>query len=278
MLDRVVVTGSHIPQIDSETALPVQVITREEIERLGVTTAAQLLERVPANVNGLNDALSIGNGLTRSGIGQPARTGQRFHPGPAEWPAARQLCVRRFDSRSELDPARGDQPGRDPEDGASAIYGSDAMAGVVNFILRKDYVGAEITAYGALTEGGGGNSGQLIASFGIGDLQRDRYNVFVSATYQRDEALKAIDRDFARTAYRPDLGIDVLTPLTFRPTSAMCRIAAFSIRPTRRDAVRRTAFRSCTRLARRVATTSRRRSTCSRKSSVRARSHAPPGA
>ena len=46
-LDKVVVTGSHIPRIEGETALPVQTITREEIERSGVTTPAQLLQRVP---------------------------------------------------------------------------------------------------------------------------------------------------------------------------------------------------------------------------------------
>ena len=57
-LDKVVVTGSHIPQIDGETALPVQIITREEIERLGVTTVEQLLEHVSANFNGFSAVLS----------------------------------------------------------------------------------------------------------------------------------------------------------------------------------------------------------------------------
>ena len=59
-LDRVVVTGTHIAQIEIEGALPVQVIRREEIERSGVTTVEQLLERVPANVNPVNAALTVG--------------------------------------------------------------------------------------------------------------------------------------------------------------------------------------------------------------------------
>ena len=60
-LERVVVTGSHIPQTDVETALPVQILTREDIERSGVTTVEQLLERVPANVNPFNLSRTIGN-------------------------------------------------------------------------------------------------------------------------------------------------------------------------------------------------------------------------
>ena len=66
VLERVVVTGSHIRQTDVESALPVQVLTREDIERSGVTTVEQLLERVPANVNPFNISQTIGNlGTTR---------------------------------------------------------------------------------------------------------------------------------------------------------------------------------------------------------------------
>ena len=101
------------------------------------------------------------------------------------------------------------------KDGASAIYGSDAIAGVINFILRRDFVGAELTAYGALTQHGGGNSGLVVGSIGHGDPARDGYNMFLSASYQKDQALKAIDRDFARTAYRPEIGLDRLSAGTF---------------------------------------------------------------
>ena len=106
------------------------------------------------------------------------------------------------------------------KDGASAIYGTDALAGVINFILRKDYVGAEVTAYGAVTQQGGGNSVLATASFGAGQLARDGYNVFVTASYQSDQALKAVDRDFANTGYRPELGLISGVPIRFPPTSS----------------------------------------------------------
>ncbi len=66
------------------------------------------------------------------------------------------------------------------KDGASAIYGADAIAGVVNFILRKDFQGLEATAYGGWTEHGGGNQYQAVITGGYGDLTKDRFNVFAT--------------------------------------------------------------------------------------------------
>jgi iron complex outermembrane receptor protein len=59
-LNRIEVTGSHIPRSDAESALPVQIITRKEIERSGSTTVAELMSKVSANILGFNDQLSIG--------------------------------------------------------------------------------------------------------------------------------------------------------------------------------------------------------------------------
>lgn len=76
-LEKILITGSHIPRVDGETALPLQIITREEIERSGVTTPAQLLQRVPANVDAFGDARSIGNSL-RPGLKD------RYYVGPPQ--------------------------------------------------------------------------------------------------------------------------------------------------------------------------------------------------
>ena len=101
------------------------------------------------------------------------------------------------------------------KDGASAIYGTDAVAGVVNFILRKDYKGFEITGFGSWPQQGGGEQYQAFASAGFGDLAKDKYNVFVTAAYQKDEPLMATERAFSRTAYRPEEGLFQLPPLPF---------------------------------------------------------------
>jgi iron complex outermembrane receptor protein len=83
------------------------------------------------------------------------------------------------------------------KDGASAIYGSDAIAGVVNFILRKDFKGVEVTAeYGAARKNSAPNKHASIA-FGIGDLAKDRYNFMIVGSYNREKALFGRDRSFA---------------------------------------------------------------------------------
>ena len=85
------------------------------------------------------------------------------------------------------------------KDGASAIYGSDAVAGVVNFILRKDFTGAEITlTSGTPTRDGGGNENKVSGFAGFGDLGRDRYNINVGAGYQAVKPIFGSDRSFAK--------------------------------------------------------------------------------
>ena len=72
------------------------------------------------------------------------------------------------------------------KDGASAVYGSDAIAGVVNFILRQDFKGVELTAeYGDTTQGGASHQ-RATGIFGFGNLAADRYNVMLVASYQKE--------------------------------------------------------------------------------------------
>ena len=80
------------------------------------------------------------------------------------------------------------------KDGASAIYGSDAIAGVVNFILRREYTGAEIMAEYGAASGSSAAVTRLAATFGFGELAKDRYNVFATVNYQKEKALFGADR------------------------------------------------------------------------------------
>jgi iron complex outermembrane receptor protein len=85
------------------------------------------------------------------------------------------------------------------KDGASAIYGSDAIAGVVNFILRKDYTGVDFTAsFGAPTRSGGGSETKASAFAGFGDLGKDRYNINLGASIQEIKPIFGRDRAFAK--------------------------------------------------------------------------------
>ena len=208
-VEKTVITGSSIKRIDGETALPVQVLTREDVQRTGVSTTEQLLKMVSAtsssgSTNVANTAAGGGQGgagsasaISLRGLGS-ARTlvlvnGRRLAPiGGSTAIDISTIPVSAIDRVEVL------------KDGASAVYGSDAVAGVVNFILRRDYSGAEVsTTIGAPTRHGGGDEGKVSVFAGLGDLDKDRYNINLGAGYQKIKPIFGSDRSFARNL---DLG------------------------------------------------------------------------
>jgi len=210
------VTGSNIPRPDTESALPVQVLTRDDILHSGATTVPELLRTVSANVLGFNDQLAIGNlvrpGLASAnlrGIGDGSTlillNGRRvanyaFDGGTVDLNSIPLAVVDRIEIL---------------KDGASAIYGADAIAGVINFVLRKDFRGFEGTTYGAWTEHGGDDTRQATLSAGYGALPTDRFNAFATVSYRQSDGLHAIDRPFARTGYIPSEGLLLLSGASF---------------------------------------------------------------
>ena len=80
------------------------------------------------------------------------------------------------------------------KDGASAIYGSDAVAGVVNIILRQQFTGVTVTGTAGTTYNGEGNQYKAAITGGIGDLTKDKYNVFVSLDAQKQEEMPSTNR------------------------------------------------------------------------------------
>ena len=203
-IERVEVTGSSIKRIDGETALPVQVLTRDDIKRTGASTTEELLKSVSAtSSSGSTSVANSGAGGGQGGNNSAAlislrglgsnRTlvlinGRRSAPSGGS-PAVdiNSIPVNAIDRIEIL------------KDGASAIYGSDAVAGVVNFILRKDYNGTEVTAsYGAPAKSGGGSETKVSVFTGFGDLDKDRYNINLGASIQQIKPIFGADRTFAR--------------------------------------------------------------------------------
>ena len=88
-------------------------------------------------------------------------------------------------------------------EGASALYGSDAIAGVINFITKKNYQGAEIQANFDKPIKSGGESGQIEFSLGTGDLKSDGYNFMVTGSYHRQQELTAPQRAFSAPGFDP---------------------------------------------------------------------------
>jgi iron complex outermembrane receptor protein len=216
--ERIEVTGSNIPRVDGETGLPVQVITRADIERGGVQTAQDLLDRVSANQSfgSWNDAKGVGDpraGFTSASLRAlgSQRTlillnGRRLAPYALTGGQSVDLSGIPVSAIERVEVLK---------DGASAIYGTDAIGGVINFILRKDFRGAEISANYLAPEAGGGENWRLSAGVGWGDLAIDKVNAFITADHFRQEPLAASAREFSRTAYLPSLGYDATQPTSW---------------------------------------------------------------
>jgi iron complex outermembrane receptor protein len=199
--ERVEITGSSIKRLADETALPVQTIRREDIDKAGVTTAAELLKNISASAANLGDGASITdnqggqrgfNGANLRGLGVSSTlvllNGRRManfaSPGDAAGVDLNSI------------PAGAIQRVEVLKDGASAIYGTDAIGGVINFITRQDYRGAEVGVYAAATQEGGAGKRTGTLSAGFGNLASDGYNVFGVLDLQQLDALRSTQRDF----------------------------------------------------------------------------------
>jgi iron complex outermembrane receptor protein len=194
---RVEITGSSIKRVDAETALPVTVINREQIERSGVTNVEDILRLVSASSGQVSDATQ-GAGYATSnanlrGLGPNSTlvllNGRRLagHPfGSIGGSVAVDLNSIPFAAIDRIEVLR---------DGASAVYGTDAVGGVINFITRKDYQNGEVKArYGDTQAGVGGRETGVSLAYGQGDLVKDNYNLLLTANVKQQTRIKAVDQ------------------------------------------------------------------------------------
>ncbi|MBK8324305.1 MAG: TonB-dependent receptor [Betaproteobacteria bacterium] len=203
-LEKIEVTGSNIKRVDAEGPAPVQVITRQEIERSGYSTLADVMRFLPANSalayeETFTGSFSRGSsGVSLRGLGQRATltliNGRRM----ANMPFAQNLQDAFVDLNSI--PLAAIDRIEVLKDGASAIYGSDALAGVVNIILRKDFAGLEGTAGHGRTKHGDGDETRASLAAGWGDLAKDKFNVIGVVDFLKRDTVWVRDRDWSRTA------------------------------------------------------------------------------
>ena len=195
---RVVVTGSLISRTDLETAAPVQVITAQDIQRSGKTSVAELLTDIAANGagtlgSGFSGAFANGaSGISLRGLTVGATLvlidGHRLAPYPLSDDSQRSFVDVSnipFDAIESIEILKS---------GASALYGSDAIAGVVNIKLKKNFTGTRLSAESGTTQHGGGKTHRAAISTGLGDLEADGYNAFVTAEWRRQGDIKVADR------------------------------------------------------------------------------------
>ncbi|MCG8371772.1 MAG: TonB-dependent receptor [Proteobacteria bacterium] len=206
IIDVIAVTGSRIAKSNIDTPIPTQVLDVGEIEAAGTIDVGEIAEQIPGvyfgispnssllstqnaglttidlRALGTNRTLTLINGrrvVSNSGSAQRVDTGTI--------PSA-------FVERIEITTG-----------GASAIYGSDAIAGVANIILQKSFTGLKLDARGEVTGEGGGEQTALDAGWGV-DFG-GRGNFMIGAMYEDREPIFASERDYARS----DLEMDITT-------------------------------------------------------------------
>ena len=199
-VEEIVVTGSRIRRTD-EGALPVQSITQEEIQRTGATSPEQFLQTLSVAVQGnTNAVVASGSGVTSGGVSSASLRGLGSQRTLVLMNGRRLSGGGTITDSTSVDvnsiPLAAVQRVEVLKDGASAVYGSDAIAGVINFILRKDFQGAEVTAnYGDTSDGG--DVTKVNGVIGFGDLRADRYNAMLVGSWQKESALFGRQRGFA---------------------------------------------------------------------------------
>lgn len=209
-LAAVTVTGSNIKRTDTEGANPVQVIGREQLQASGKATVADVLRSISANTgNAANETSNSGWASGSAGIGLRGLSqkntlvllnGRRL----ANYGFPANGLGDTFVNLNAL-PLVAVERIEVLKDGASAVYGSDAVAGVVNIITRQGFEGAELGASAGTSDQGGLDEHSVKFVGGLGDLEHDGYNILVSLEGYNRERLDQDQRRLTRSGLYTDL-------------------------------------------------------------------------
>lgn len=196
--EKVEITGSSIVRKEQTQALPVQIITRDDIRRSGASSMGDVLHNLPAMSMWVNPSAmttTIGGYTSASLRGLPAGTllllnGKRL----ASFGRQTVIGVDRPSVDINTVPLSAIEKIEILSDGASSLYGSDAIAGVINIITRTEQKGFEIVAEKLGTSQGGGQGHQLSLNAGKGNLNKDGYSLRLTAELFHRDALQGSDR------------------------------------------------------------------------------------
>ncbi len=213
----IIVTGSRIKQDPTKSALPLQIITNADIERAGISSAEQLNMYLTSSGSGADNLASNSdvtsgaqrgtNGLSAANLrGQGSAAtlvllnGRRVaaHGLSGQAVDVNQIPFAAIDRVEVL------------KDGASAIYGTDAVGGVINYITKKNYTGLGVQGFSDITERGGGNIYRLSGVAGYGDLDEQGFNIMGAVAYSWNKILQGSDRAFVN-GNQPERGLSIDT-------------------------------------------------------------------
>ena len=234
----VIVTGSRLRQDPRNLAVPVQILTAQDFSREGINSPEQLISFLSTNGNGADNLASNGdvtsgaqrgtNGLSAANLrGQGSAStlvllnGRRVaaHGLTGAAVDVNQIPFAALDRVEVL------------KDGASAIYGTDAIGGVINFITKKSFTGLSLSGFTDITQQGDSPIYRLSATAGWGDLASQGFNVMGAVSKSWNGVLYGRDRRFVNTN-QPNRGLSadtrgtpIATAFPINPTAANVGIA-----------------------------------------------------
>lgn len=211
-LEKITITGSSIKRLVDEKAMPIEVMTATQIRQMGLTSIDQIVASLTANVGGQTNQVT--NNAVFGGDGEKTYGGANFANLRGLGPNGTLVLLngRRIATHGmsggavDLNaiPMEAIERVETLKDGASAIYGTDAIGGVINFITKTSYQGLALSgSYFTPEASGGGQTARLSAAGGWGDLARDGFNLMATLTVDNNRILRGTDRSWA-TGYQPD--------------------------------------------------------------------------
>jgi iron complex outermembrane receptor protein len=213
----IIVTGSRIKQDPNNSALPLTIITNRDFQREGISSPEQLVSYLTDNGSGADNLASNSdvvsgaargtNGLSSANLrGQGSAStlillnGRRVAAHGLQGSAVdvNQIPFAAIDRVEIL------------KDGASAIYGTDAVGGVINFITRKNFTGVDLAAFNDITQEGDAPIRRISATAGWGKLEKNGFNIMGAVSKSWNGALFGRDRDFVN-GNQPNRGLSIDT-------------------------------------------------------------------
>src|SRR5882672_4304303 len=205
--ETIVVTGSRIRQNPLNEPAPIVTVSDEDIAKSGLTSVADVLQRMPVSGGGLNSKFNtsgnIGFPPDQGGVGAGAATVDLRHLGSKRvlvlvdgirW--VNESSASGVSSATDLNtiPTSIIDHVEVLQDGASSIYGSDAIAGVVNIITRRNFDGLQFQGYGGAFDKGGGGTSQFSISTGT---KTDTLNTFLDVSFSKQDEISSADREIS---------------------------------------------------------------------------------
>lgn len=236
-IEKIAVTGSHIRRTDMEGPSPITTLDAEQIANTGVTDLIGLFTKLPISGQGTfstqgnssDDTANGGSSVSLRGLGADSTlilvNGRRVSVSPF----AKGIDTAFVDINNI--PLSAIKRVEILKDGASATYGSDAIAGVINVVLKDDFDGAELSGKIGTTADGGGEEKNVSLIYGA--TSEKGSHTFIFDYFEREEVLYA-DRDYSHTANQTALRPNDPLAVDFRSSSGIPGTIALASDPTNR--------------------------------------------